>query len=58
MVRGTPPPTGRGDGGGGHIAGGDICIPPLEHSHTIYCDRAHYINMSGGSAETGGEGVK
>ena len=52
------PPTGEGDGGGVHIVVGDICIPPPEHSRTIYCDKSHYGPVSGDGAEPWGKGVE
>ena len=47
---GIPPSGGRNDGG--CTAGGrDLHILPPEHSHTVYCDQAHYGPVSGGGAE-------
>ena len=52
------PPTGEGNDGGVHIVGGDIRNLPLEHSRTIYCDKAHCGPVPGGGAEPGGKGVE
>ena len=43
-------------GGGGTKGGGDLHLPPLEHSRTFHCDQAHYGRMSGGGAEAGVKG--
>ena len=44
-------PARRSDGGG-RIAGGlEICLPPPEHSSTVYCNRAYYGPVSGDGAE-------
>ena len=45
------------DGGGGSVGGGDLCIPPPEHSRKVYCDKAHYLPVSGGGEETGAVGL-
>ena len=43
--------------GRGWIArGGDLFLPQIEHSHTVYCDQAHYGPMSGGRVEDGVKG--
>ena len=39
------------DGRGGITEGGDLCLPPIEHSRTVYCGQAHYIPMSVVGAE-------
>ena len=50
------PPSGGRNGGGGTAGGGDIRLP-LEHSHTVYCDQAYYVPVSGGGANTGATGL-
>ena len=50
------PPTGGCNGGGRFTGGGDLRLPPTEHSHTIYCDYTYCVTMSGGEAEAGGKG--
>ena len=37
--------------GGGHVR-----LPPSEHSHTLHFDQAHYLPVSGVSAEAGVKG--
>ena len=32
------PPSGGFDGGGRVTGGGDLCLPPPEHSGAMYCD--------------------
>ena len=39
--------TGIRYGGGGVIVGGYLCLPPPEHSHTVHCNQAHYVPVSG-----------
>ena len=46
-------PTGGGDDGGRYTGGGYLCRLPPEHSHTIYCDHAHYEPVSGGGVMPG-----
>ena len=53
---GIPPTEGR-DGGGGTAGGGDLRLPPLEHSPNVYCDQAHYGPVSGYGADVGAKGV-
>ena len=48
----------RCDGGGGPAGGGDLCLPPPEHSCTVYYDQAHYGLVSGGEADTGDTGIQ
>ena len=50
------PPTGGCDGGGGFTGGGDLRLPPPEHSCTVYCDNADYGPMSGGKVEAKAKG--
>ena len=52
------PPAGVCDGGGGTVGGGDLSIPPLEHSRTVYCDKSYYGPISGGGLEAGFKGVQ
>ena len=33
--------------------GGDLIILPLEHSHTVHCERYHYVPVSGGREASG-----
>ena len=54
---GIPPAGGRYDGGG-TVGGGDLRLPPPEHSITVYCSQAHYGPVSGGRAETGANGIQ
>ena len=44
-------PSGGRYGGGGIVGGGDLRLPPLEHSCTVYCGQAHYVLMSGSRSE-------
>ena len=46
-------PYGKIDDGGGITGGGDIHFLPLEHSHTVHCEQAHYGPVSGGGAVYG-----
>ena len=46
---------GRG-GRGGIIGGGDLRLPPTEHSCTVHYNQAHYVPVFGGSAEAGVKG--
>ena len=41
-------PAGGCDGGGGVTGGGDLRLPPLEHSHTVHCGQSHYGPVSSG----------
>ena len=50
-------PAGGSDGGGRTSVVGDLRLLTPEHSHTVYCDQAHYVPVSGGGAETGTKGV-
>ena len=52
-----PPSVGH-DGRGGTVGGGDLRLPPPEHSHTVYCDQDHYGPVSGGGAENGVVGLQ
>ena len=45
-------------GGGGTAGGGDLRLPPPEHSRTVYRDKAHYGPVSGGGEEDGAKGVQ
>ena len=45
------PPAGGRNGGGGAAGVGYQCLLPPEHSHTNYCNQAHYVTLSGGGAE-------
>ena len=47
------PPSGSRDGGGDTALCEDLCLPPSEHSRTVYCNQVHYGPMSGGFAEVG-----
>ena len=38
--------------------GGDFCIPPPEHSLTVYCDQANYGPTYGSKTEAGAKGGK
>ena len=44
-------PAGVRNGGGRLSGGGDLHLPPLEHSGTVYCDQDHYGPVPGGVAE-------
>ena len=53
-------PVGGGDVEGGVTVGGDLSIPPPEHSHTFHFNQSHYIPVYGGreaSWVTGGQAV-
>ena len=50
------PPAGGSDDRGGTTVGGDVRLLPLEHSHTVYCDQAHYGPVSVGGAGAGFKG--
>ena len=52
------PPSGGRDCGGGTAGGGDLCLPPPEHSRKVYCDQAHYGTVSGRGAETKATGLQ
>ena len=52
------PPNGVRNRRGGTAGGGYRCLPPSEHSCTVYCDRAHYVPVSGGGAEAGSRVTK
>ena len=41
------PPTGGSDDRGGITGGGDLRLPPPEHSHTFHCEEAHYVPVYG-----------
>ena len=45
-------PSGGRDGGGRTAGGGDLSIPPPEHSRTFFCDQVHYGTVYGGRAES------
>ena len=47
------PPSGVCDSVGRIAVGGEPRLPPPEHSHTVYCNQAHYGTVSGGRAEAG-----
>ena len=49
-------PAGGRDGRDRIAGGGDLNLPPPEHSCTVYCDQAHYGPVSGGRAEAGVKG--
>ena len=49
-------PDGGHNGKGEISGGGDLCIPPPEHSCTVYCDHARYGTVSGFGAEAGVKG--
>ena len=40
------PSSGGGDRRGNNAGGGDLLRPPLEHHHTIHCDKDHYGPVS------------
>ena len=42
--------------GGGISGGGDLRLPPPEHSFTVYCDQAHCVPVSGIGSEAGVKG--
>ena len=44
------------NGGGGITRGGDLCLPPTEHSFTVHFNQAHYGPVSGDRAEAGVKG--
>ena len=46
------------DDGGGIEEGGDLYIPPPEHSQTFYCDQDHYGPVSEGVEEAGVKGFQ
>ena len=45
-------PAGGCDGGGGFSGGGDLRLPPPEHSSAIYCNKDYYGNMSRRKSES------
>ena len=49
-------PAGRRDGRGRITGGGDLRLPPSEHSHIFYCKQDYYGPVSGGGSEAGVEG--
>ena len=48
-------PAGGSDGRGGVAGGGYLRLPPPEHIHTVYCDQAHCVIVSGVGADSGVE---
>ena len=50
---GVIPLPGEHDGGGGTEGGGDLRLPPPEHSHTVHYDQAHYRPVSGDKTKNG-----
>ena len=46
------PPTGGRDGRGVIAGGGDLLLPPPEHSGTVYCNQAHYGPVSSSGAKS------
>ena len=52
------PSTGRCNGEGGPSVGGDLCLTPPEHSHTVYFNQDHYEPVSGGVAEIRATGIQ
>ena len=51
-------PAGRGDVGGGVTGGGDLSIPPPEHSRIFHCNKSHCGTVYGGVDASGVMGVK
>ena len=51
-------PSGGRYGRGRITGGGDLFLPPSEHSRTYYCDQAHYGPLSGGGEEAGVKGFQ
>ena len=49
-------PNGGRDGRGVTAGGGDLSVPPPEHSHTVYCNQYHYGPVTGGREEARVEG--
>ena len=45
------PPVGGRNAGDRISGGGDLSLPPPEHSHIVYYNKAHYGPVSGGRAE-------
>ena len=41
-------PAGGNNGVGGSTGGGDLRLPPEEHSRKVHCDKSHYGPVSGG----------
>ena len=52
------PPAGGHDGEGRTAGGGDLRLPPPEHSHKVSCDQANYVPVSGGVVETRSTGLQ
>ena len=52
------PPYGVCDDVGRVAGGGDLRLPPPEHSHTVYCNKAKYRPVFGGEMEARAEGDK
>ena len=50
------PPAGGRYGGGGIAGGGDLRLPPSEHSRTVYCENDHYGPVADSRAEAGVKG--
>ena len=44
------PTTGRGNDGSGFGVGGDVCNPPIEYHHQVYCNSSDTGAMSVGKA--------
>ena len=51
-------PAGGRDDGRGTVGGVEICLPPLEHGHTVNYDQAHCGPVSGDGAETGAKDIQ
>ena len=51
-------PAGGRDGRGRNAGGRYLRLPPSEHSHTVYCNQAHYGTVSGGRADTKAKDVQ
>ena len=52
------PPAGGHNGGDETVGGGDLHLPPPEHSRTVQCKQAHYGPVSGSGAATGAMGIQ
>ena len=50
--------TGGRDGTSGPSGVGDLRLPPPEQGHTVHCDQAHYIPVSGGAEDTGAKDIQ
>ena len=49
---------GGGYGRGGNPGDRNLRRPPLEHFHTIYCDKSNYVPVFGGGVMSMGTGLE